>query len=131
MTPSRELDALVAEKVMGCADCRKVAYGDEGLGIAWDWECRLPGESSFSLLPEYSSDIADAWSVIEKLDSKYCEIAKIGGEWKADFGSDGIAWSEESASHAICLAALMSVGVEVPEKCEHCGPQKKDAEAGK
>lgn len=94
---NREIDALVAEKVMGF---------------------RRPSEKSISaMLPfntwprHYSTSIADAWTVVEKIRDDNFNLEEHGTHWKAHFGSE---WAgDESAPRAICIAALRSVGVEV------------------
>jgi len=61
MPAGRELDALVAEKVMGWTQVHRVdSTGDL---------CGVPsrGAPPSYLLPRYSTDIAAAWKVIEKL----------------------------------------------------------------
>ncbi len=86
----RDLDALVAEKVMG--------------------------ETCLFTAPAYSTDIAAAWQVVDKLHalSFYLEVGSAG--WMARFAN--ISATEASAATAplaICLAALKAVGVTVPE----------------
>lgn len=108
MNPGRELDALVAEKVMGW----KLFHG----GI--DGPNGEPGcidsnqiEKHFKELPHYSTSIADAWKVVDKLDlfrawvlTKYLGYYTVEEVDRDGFGetiSKG-----ESAPHTICLAAL-------------------------
>ena len=97
MKPGRELDALVAEKVMG--------HG-----------------SQFNFSP--STNIADAWLVVEKLKEHDKDVICISVGWL--MGADKfpdiyravVAWREhrsiqadaETAPHAICLAALKAIG---------------------
>jgi hypothetical protein len=105
MKPGKELDALVAEKVMG----------------------KNHKESNFSNLfpdvpleyPPYSTDIAAAWEVVEKLKTvlkgEFCISYAANGwtvfrDWHTD--SEGLAYANE-LPHAICLAALRAVGVDV------------------
>ncbi len=104
MKPGRELDALVAEKVMGWKmDASAVWHG--------------PGPSCL-VLPHYSTDIADAWEIVEKLQSQdwACILDNVKdflGNWQAHFEKDRRACTaeSESAPHAIALAALKAVGV--------------------
>lgn len=59
MNAGRELDALVAEQVMGRGSQWEVQQQADGTfkptGNVW-WEC-----------PEYSTEIEDAWQVVERL----------------------------------------------------------------
>lgn len=109
MDAGRELDALVAEKVMG-------------------WVCIC--ERKHQLCPVhdsyYSTDIAAAWQVVERLKHDGWNVS-IGGDngWGCTFykvlvrGNDAFTstWTEshgpinaENAPLAICLAALKAVG---------------------
>ena len=100
MEAGRELDALVAEKVM-----RAKAKGDTFDHIMWP--------------PHYSTRIEDAWEVVEKMqaDGWFWNIDYDYGELVAGFGkgrdSEGdLSWHYEQAEttpHAICLAALKAV----------------------
>ena len=123
MKAGRELDALVAEKVMGeRIGQRRTTIRD---GVQTD-EILLaaPGDWCFKLCPPYSTDIAAAWEVVEHLDEDL-EFRLWGpreergqrpaGGWEVELQNRVTgAWyrgvSEESAPHAICLAALKSVG---------------------
>ena len=99
MNPGRELDALVAEKVMG--------IGPRGLAFP----------------KKYSTDIAAAWEAVETLTSPksrhrfscttlHCDCNS--GLWSfGDIDRDGTVWPRQdahTAPHAICLAALRVVG---------------------
>lgn len=121
MEPGRELDALIAMKVMGF-----IPVGDH-----WErgptWNRVLYKMDSWSP----SRDIAAAWEVIEKVNclGKYTSDFLLQRErrgvgpnsrvWFAWFRKDNcdqdIEFSAEceTAPHAICLAALKAVGVEV------------------
>lgn len=99
MKPGRELDALIAEKVMGLIT-------DLDRQTVWD-VYEKPGYP----LPHYSTDIASAWLVVEKLDL-HLELLtykkKSKTEWCAIFDIDDEGWGA-TAPHAICLAALKAV----------------------
>lgn len=118
MQPGRELDALVAEKVMG-------------LAITTTWKGKLATESEWKEIEtvpgpykHYSIDISAAWEVVEKMEKEgfdFC-IHKYNGNsyYKAQFDKNGdldtIIYREptgESAPHAICLASLEAIGMEV------------------
>lgn len=115
--PGRELDAEIAVKVMGLVPCD-----------AWRWQY-IPGavaQLSVGGPPCYSTDIAAAWLVVEKL-KKYgrvLQLTQITARdrpwwWEAEFycvAAEGEEPKEDSlgsaptAPHAICLAALAAIG---------------------
>lgn len=110
----RELDALVAEKVMGW----QVIETDDCNGIDNYWLSKdgqhvwlLPHDFE-AALPSYSTDIAAAWAVVEKM-------VADGWDWKAS--PDGWAFtkgikvafaagtSDIRTTLLICRAALKAV----------------------
>lgn len=125
MTPvGRELDAAIAEKVMGlewrpwkpyaapqgwfpkdAPECNE-RTGDD---LAIDADGYLPD------LPMYSYDITEAWEVVEKarqlvsLEVEFALYANEDSTWDAAFGMEG-GVKADTAPHAICLAALKAVG---------------------
>lgn len=95
---NREIDVLIAKHVFGLIPpdflCGK------GRGV---WEQGLPN---------YSTSIADAWSVVEKMPAimltKYTT-----GKYNCGVSGDKFYEAEaDTASMAICLAALKAWGVE-------------------
>lgn len=139
MKPGRELDALVAEKVMGVEVARGVqcsyecGFKNDDMGIAASrlealgWVTHYP-------IPYYSTDIAAAWEVVEHIGvgwsltlARYSSISSAGHGWLACFAKsihpadstksyypDVVAHGlADTAPHALCLAALRVVGVEV------------------
>lgn len=114
MNPGRELDILVAEKVMGLP-----YWIDKRLPLTTELIAR---ESARLMVPDFSTDIAAAWLVVEKLQTleqwgtfriqrEYNRKWNVGWKW-SDMGASGCECEsiEESAPHAICLAALKAVG---------------------
>lgn len=113
MTPGRELDALVAEKVMGWTKLEgrwaRIFPGVEGDTIC----ANLDGS-----IPSYSTDIAAAWQVVvEKFVNDGFRIhydINYGVERRTGWSVviNGIVYHEFSntAPLAICLAALKAVG---------------------
>jgi hypothetical protein len=109
MKAGRELDALVAEKVMGYRQAEDGSWFLPGISTGFGlWE-----------LPEYSTSIADAWLVVEKLKlfKGFCLRQRNDGMWDsvrygkwADGFDDQIVVGKTTAPHAICLAALKAVG---------------------
>jgi hypothetical protein len=111
MQAGRELDALIAEKVMGYVPPRPGTVG-------YDMK-DLPRNR----VPHYSTDIAAAWQVVEKLN--LLSKMKDGclyfdpslNKWVISEWSGGREFAEgsveaDTAPHAICLAALKAIGVE-------------------
>lgn len=115
---NREIDALVAEKVMrwhlekGDALFRPVYEGDAPAVRKVD-KWYPPGhESSYMAAPPpYSTDIAAAWEVVGKLGDVIIERDETtsGVRWRVVV--DGIETFAATAPMAICLAALKAVGV--------------------
>ncbi len=120
MKPGRELDALIAEKVMGIPVTFE--QGDY-------WPPARPG-ANFSTQPirPYSTDIAAAWEVVEKVGRIWNGFTFML-EWEEDrswhparWRAGWVEWSygeieyraegtcEASPAHAICLAALNTIG---------------------
>lgn len=104
MKPGRELDALVAEKVMSIPVKQLLAEpGWEGLDTLY----------SKVRIPQYSTSIADAWKVVEKLSVMgiYLRVSNVTGvgRWRCATENQ-ITDFCETAPHAICLAALKSCG---------------------
>jgi hypothetical protein len=126
MSPGRELDALVAERVMGWRFHGKFT---EDPNLNCDrWAVDPDGHERFYWeVPDYSTKIAAAWAVVEKITSEHWIAMDICQRPKqADAGE---AWTHgnkacvtithggqspfsdhpvygESAAHAICLKAL-------------------------
>ena len=114
----RELDALIAEKVMGwgrhdwkehhalertlyCGNCGTTKGKDalDEIGTfcqQFEWKAELP---------EYSTRIQDAWQVVEKFDM--FDIVWRSPEWAA--WVKGEVTYAATAPLAICLAALKAV----------------------
>lgn len=132
MKPGRELDALIAEKVMGWKWFSRSDFirdpSDPGFtpwekrlyppGFKCEWHVPPRGvqEMQFDIKP-YSTDIAAAWEVVEKMEGVWdiCSRARgwVVGLAVRSEGSDKIVYAEGgTAPHAICLAALRAVGYE-------------------
>lgn len=140
MNPGRELDALVAEKVMGLALCKcteedimswrsdlHAQFSNLGTVGRWgsDGKCSRCGKSVVAFR-SYSTDIAAAWELLDKLPRPtegwdgQCELViyfdrnEIALEDGNGYEDGYTAWtvSGQSMPHAICLAALKAVGVE-------------------
>lgn len=136
LNPGRELDALVAERVMGW---RRLSYqqafpdsdfqrGRTKLTSYWhdpSGAKKALAEDSYDYYqPEDawspSTDIAAAWTIIDKMIADGWEVGEAGysrSQRKWDFTfNGGIAFPGplcDSAPHAICLAALKALGINV------------------
>lgn len=126
MKPGRELDALIAEKVMGCKVLWQASsvYGPYCgcLSGSRFQEGPHSGPNRFDEnLKDYSTDISAAWEVAKKLANMLgvhgefqIRYVSFNGEWHVDTESSGLIVhvAAETAPHAICLAALKAVGYE-------------------
>jgi len=113
----RELDALVAEKVMGF----EVGIYESYRGITGiSYVCKDKYPSGEFDLPNYSTDIKAAWEVVEKFSDESFELDHFcDGVWTCKFrwvddeGESEAEAKAKTAPRAICLAALKAMGVEV------------------
>jgi hypothetical protein len=132
MNPGRELDALIAEKVMGL-EVSFTIYPPEG---ADGYEIQKIGGDCFdgctklhwSSMPEYSTDIAAAWEVVEKVRTKKISVSLVTCwddskdmmQWVCKIewgGTDRFEFAlQDTAPHAICLAALKTMGIDLLKK---------------
>jgi hypothetical protein len=103
MEAGRELDALVAEKVMGWP----IKHGN--------WSGPIHAEYAWRI-PEYSTDIAAAHCVIEKIMKTHfmysLNASHESGHWCVFYPSEGAPVEGEyanTAALAICRAALATV----------------------
>jgi len=122
MKPGRELDAshianLVATGVMDWEL-------NDSVPLSWidsQGSFRTYEETSFKRFNPWE-DIAAAWEMVERVGKEYPNFVLVwwmgeeGGEWNAGFGCDyEDSWtyeaSGETASQAICLAALQTRGI--------------------
>ena len=127
MKAGRELDALVATEMGWTAVYAEHAYQQWEYGDPGMWEAETgrgvgipPGGIYKRPFPRYSTSIAAAWEVVEKM----CEDGDVfienwqDGEWTVStkplgFRDNGVVVSALTAPHAICLAALRASGVDV------------------
>lgn len=109
MEAGKELDALIAEKVMGWKE-------DKYRGII-GWLDGHVFRSSFNP----SINIADAWHVVEKIQEKFwIKLVGYGEGFICTLTGKGnntlkTAVDETTAPLAICLAALEAVGYDIQE----------------
>lgn len=115
MTPGRELDALISEKIFVVRADYRTEYTFDGKTEIRHYSIPTPGDWAFTMLPHYSTDIKAAWEVVEKLgygwnidkgnDTEHEFVVYFSnpeGQWKA---------VGDTAPHAICLAALKAIEV--------------------
>jgi len=82
--PGRELDALIAEKVMGWRKANKYeerCYWHTKEGRKLDWLYKSTGEyyECDCLFWNPSEDISAAWEVVEKIKTNYCKDKELQG----------------------------------------------------
>lgn len=128
----RELDALVAEKVMGAvwqnmtpAGRKKVlSFPKDRPMITTDGGRVTYHGMDGGNLPHYSTDIAAAWEVVEKVSSMPefamfdLDVVPVGVADPMRFSArvvltDAVRVCAETAPRAICLAALQAIGAKV------------------
>ena len=116
-------------EVMGWTGLRPhPTYPDEftlGFPPGWTHGPNGPEPLDGCTLPPYSTSIADAWEVVEKMNIGFYIHAPLGngfypdpanpennGMWCANFVKPGHSWMAFAATapEAICLAALASLG---------------------
>lgn len=114
MNAGRELDALIAEKVMGLhvewRDGRPLWVGKDLPGTPLVLDGGLFGHT----IPNYSTDIARAWEVVEKFND--CRLHRDPKDrmWICAMNSYSAhqpVGEAITAPLAICLAALKAVGI--------------------
>jgi hypothetical protein len=132
LNPGCELDALIAEKVMGCrvsngrCGCEPINIASSYVVLGYEKRPHEGYSGAFRLqeqLPPYSTDIAAAWEVVEKVwKETWFSLDKYRHhetkEWVWDAGQVDLICGELSISnrvegltpaHAICLAALKAL----------------------
>ena len=113
----RELDALIAEKVMGWSD---LAWNDSFTRVHGREPGKLRGTDGRRVVPLYSTEISAAWEVLERAGpsgwGRGVEHVVTEGHtvfWQAYIG---VAFGRgDTAPHAICLAALEAVAASLGE----------------
>lgn len=98
---NREIDALVAEKVMALSNIKSC---ESGLVYSHD------GYHPF-LVPRYSECIAAAWEVVEKLKFWTMHRWESCTRFIVNTDTETFEAIEETAPLAICKAALKAMGV--------------------
>lgn len=130
MKPGRELDALIAERVMGLAIVDLSQIKDGMLELDKPVTSLHIGDP-----PPYSTSIEAAWEIVENIGHTigdnddphdFTIMHNSDGTWTVGWLAfrDGFGISEQSntAPHAICLAALKSIGYEFPQATHPSDP---------
>lgn len=119
MLAGREMDALVAEKVMGCTweewETGKALYAPDGKKLAKRLKidgmaltiCDINGSECVPTrpLPRFSEDIATAWEVVAKL-ARPLKVVWTGRVWVCEVFGEPCSQEADTAPLAICRAAL-------------------------
>ena len=118
MEAGRELDALIAEKVMG------LTLGPAPMSANFEITCVKLGDHEWRNISYYSTKIGAAWEVVEKMrghsDSLRRTFRIVAYPYHRtyatfDIEEDSDDWTEANGDHAtplaICLAALKAVEV--------------------
>jgi hypothetical protein len=104
----RKLDALVAELVMGWTDAVISNY-------PFQFHYLPNSDPPYKRTPNFSTDIAAAWQVVEKMGASFDKLTLVGSDaqtWRCSVLRDGIfprVADAPSAPLAICRAALACV----------------------
>lgn len=107
MKAGRELDKLIAEKVMGWRMELWPAFSE----LFPPNKVWVGDDANYKYYVENfkpSTNISDSWLVVEKLKGIHFSLHYINGKYKATF--DNGEAEAENAPLAICLAALETVG---------------------
>lgn len=125
----KELDKIIAEKIFGWTDIEESksmmpGYGDFLQGVKPGEVASQTGYKPKFPVPKYSSDIAAAWEVVDTLRQRgitalilLCPdppLFRVDLRFHLEMDSTGCVTSD-TAPHAICLAALKAVLVDVSE----------------
>lgn len=110
LSAGRELDALVAEKVMGW-----IPSTSPRAERPWQMAPSGSGPGSMSHVPHYSTDIADAWLIVERFNTRAPDLfARFAEHLYEDDGTHRYCQLLDvpayEAAYRICLAALRAVG---------------------
>ncbi len=109
----RALDLIIDKEIFGKERPTAIMYTDAS---------EIAGKT-FDLCPFYSTDIAAAWLVVDLIKMREREVFHLqfyNGKWECGFEVVNYDLLEdpvmnESASLAICLAALKAKGIDVSE----------------
>jgi hypothetical protein len=132
MEPGKELDVVVAEALgmppdewdPPCATYHSTDEAEKDSKFGWSGWCYTCGKSVANVTPEpprYSTDIAAAFEVVEKMAATgrfHLDMLGFDGEeWRCwisrdDAGETAFIAEAATAPLVICIAALRALGVE-------------------
>ena len=119
----RELDAEIAEKVMCWTRAPETNPPDRVWPIRSSRQWRASGSTVPRALPEFSTSIADAWLVVEKMESLGWDarLDRTHGGYAARFTDEYGTWHQVAVDPrdggmpcAICLAARAALASTQP-----------------
>lgn len=131
-TAGRELDVLVAERVLGYDP--QYIHTHKG-GAAFPTDLTPSGWIDVAPIRHFSTDIAAAWEVAEKYIAAGC-AAWVEGDGHTGYragvtsGNGRFESEGESPAHAICLAALRAVAAPSEVDFTEFPPSKSVAVSG-
>jgi hypothetical protein len=116
MEAGREMDALIAEKVMGISPQKVEGYPEFDDTREWvdigDYVVYPEGVGVCKRLPDYSTNIAAAWLVVEHFCVGVFDIKLVTTVrgWKCEIYHDRteVSANSEKAPLSICRAALLA-----------------------
>src|SRR4051812_7923471 len=121
LKPGRELDALVAERVMGWTRGKEEVYHERDWDSVYTRPCWLADGKPLKWTPDNfrpSIDIAAAWQVVEEMRCKDFNFLILSPADPYTFtchfypgGEQGHIVTHEKPATAICLAALKTLGI--------------------
>lgn len=121
LKPGPEMDAMIAEKVMGLTSTGEKSNYGERFKTKWPQGdiIHLSMDYAESLVPRYSTDIAAAWVILEEFWYPSVSFNQKNGKWKCSLSAKAVLnmktglvdksvhWAYDySAPMAICRAAL-------------------------
>lgn len=116
MEAGRDLDELIAEKVMGLSPCVFRMTGQISASTLWNCkhdDCRnCYPKNKDAPMKSYSTDISAAWQVVEKMNCWMDLIHQTDGNYVVAFVTkeDQVYQvRKKTAPFAICRAALLAV----------------------
>jgi hypothetical protein len=115
---NQEIDELVAEKVMGWKRVNeKPNWWNNPIYDSPEYYWIKPDGTKTCYPANYSSDISEAWEVVEKF--FILELSKMSNECSVSLYGEVYTNKGHSVANtapiAICLAALEAVGYDIPE----------------
>lgn len=116
---NQQINKLVAEKIMGWETRKRYEINKQIHEYAFQ-NINHPDRIIWLELPKFSTNINDAWLIIKALEEKmfFAELIVWADQNECTFeelDNSSKFWAEaKTIEMAICLAALKSVGVEVP-----------------